>query len=369
VPALVPFRAVPPGFQEATMARPVPLLLPPNRFDHFYRGGARISALRGTAGATVSERRPEEWVASATTRAGQTTQGLSLLPDGVLLRDAVAADPVAWLGHDQVQRYGSDGVELLVKLLDAGERLPVHVHPTRAFAASHLGLSHGKTEAWVVLDAEPGAVVGLGLRTPVTRAELAQMVREQRTAALVDLLHTRRVRPGDGILVPAGTPHFIGAGVFVVEVQEPTDLSILLEWQGFALDGDREGHLGLGWDVVLDAVDLAVWSLSDVGALVVAAPFTGSDALVPALPSDAAPYFRADHLDAGAGLLEVPAGFAVLIVLRGEGDLTAEQSVPLAVQPGDIALVPWAAGSWSVTGDVAGVLCRPPAPDAPEAPR
>jgi mannose-6-phosphate isomerase len=351
------------------MARPAPLLLPPNRFDHFYRGGSRITALRGDTDGSTSDRRPEEWVASTTTRAGEATQGLSRLPGGVLLRDAVAADPVAWLGREHVERYGSDGVELLVKLLDAGERLPVHLHPTRAFARTHLGLAHGKTEAWVVLDAEPEAVVGLGLRTPVSRAELAQLVRGQHTAALVDLLHTRPVRPGDGVLVPAGTPHFIGAGILVVEVQEPTDLSILLEWEGFALDGEREGHLGLGWDLALDAVDLTVWSPSDVGALVVSAHATGGDALVPALPPEAAPYFRAEHVDASAGLADVPAGLAVLIVLGGGGGLVPQEGGGLALRRGDIALVPWAAGPWSLPGDVTGVLCRPPAPVAPDAPR
>jgi mannose-6-phosphate isomerase len=351
------------------MTRSAPLLLPPNRFDHFYRGGSRITALRGTAGEPASDRRPEEWVASATTRAGESVQGLSRLPDGTLLRDAVAADPVSWLGREHVERYGAEGVELLVKLLDAGQRLPVHLHPPRAFARTHLGLSHGKTEAWVVVDADPDAVVGLGLRASVTRDELAQLVRDQRIAALVDLLHSRRVRPGDGILVPAGTPHFIGAGVFVVEVQEPTDLSILLEWEGFAVDGEREGHLGLGWDVALGAVDLTVWSRSDVGRVVVSATATGGEPLVPALPSDAAPYFRADHADGTAGTVHVPAGFAVLVALAGEGELVAEGSGPLRLRRGDIALVPWAAGPWSVTGDVRGVLSRPPAPDAPEAPR
>ena len=351
------------------MARPVPVLLPQNRFDHFYRGGPRITALRGPGGGPPSDRRPEEWVASATTRWGQSSQGLSWLPDGTLLRDAVAADPVPWLGRDHIDRYGSDGVELLVKLLDAGERLPVHVHPTRSFAAFHLGLGHGKTEAWVVLDADPGAVVGLGLRTPVTRADLAQLVRGQRVETLVDVVHTREVRRGDGVLVPAGAPHFIGAGVFVAEVQEPTDLSLLLEWKGFAIDGAREGHLGLGWDVALEAVDLDVWSASDVGAHVVTTAFTGSDPLTPALPSDAAPYFRADPLDAAAAPVDVPAGFAVLVVLAGTGDLAAEEAPPLAIRRGDVALVPWAAGSWSVTGDVTGLLCRPPAPDAPPAPR
>jgi hypothetical protein len=113
-----------------------------------------------------------------------------------------------------------------------------------------------KTEAWVLLEAAPGAVVGLGLRRPVAPEELADMVRRHDSAGHVEAVNTRTVRPGDGILVPAGTPHFIGEGVFVLELQEPTDLSILLEWEGLAVDGDRDGHLDLGYDVALQAVDL-----------------------------------------------------------------------------------------------------------------
>jgi mannose-6-phosphate isomerase len=350
------------------MTAPAPLLLPPGQFDHFYLGGARISALRGAReGTSGGPRRPEEWLASSTTRAGEAPQGLSRLPDGTLLRDRVQDDPVAWLGPAHVERYGGDGVELLVKLLDAGQRLPVHVHPTRAFARRHLGLAHGKTEAWIVVDADPGAVVGLGLRTPLSRAELGELVRDHDSAALVDAVHTRPARPRDGILVPSGTPHFIGAGVFVVEVQEPTDLSILLEWEGLAVDGERDGHLDLGYDVALDAVDLTVLSPSDVDRLVVHAP--GGSAMAPALPSSAEPYFRGDRVDAAAGAVGVPAGFAVLVVLSGEGELLAEHAGALPVRRGDAVVVPWSAGGWSLRGGAAGVLCRPPAPDAPEAPR
>src|SRR4051794_28382798 len=86
---------------------PVPMLLPSNQFDHFYRGGDRIRALRGGPG---GPRRPEEWIASATTRAGELREGLSALPSGELLRDAVRADPDAWLGRAHVERYGSEGV-------------------------------------------------------------------------------------------------------------------------------------------------------------------------------------------------------------------------------------------------------------------
>jgi mannose-6-phosphate isomerase len=356
--------------------RPAPVLLPPNQFDHFYRGGDRIGALRGGPGGPM---RPEEWVASATTRFGEPAQGLSTLPDGTLLRGRVLADPVAWLGQDHVRRYGGDNIEILVKLLDPGQRLPVHLHPPRAFAREHLGLAHGKTEAWVVVEADPGAVVGLGFARAVGADDVAALVAAHDSAALVDLCVQRAVRAGDGVLVPAGVPHFIGAGVLIVEVQEPTDLSILLEWEGFAVDGDADGHLGLGFDVALRALDRTPWTSADLDRHVVAADSVRDAGgrlvapVVPALPGGALGYFRADHVEAAAVGVDVPAGLSVLLVLEGAGQVDSTAGGSLPVRRGDAVLVPWCAGDWtlSATGPaaVAGVLCRPPAPDAPDAPR
>ena len=107
-----------------------PVALSPNVLRHFYAGGERIAALRGTPPASHA---PEEWIGAVNTTF-DGSRGLSSLPDGTLLRDAVAASPEAYLGAAHVARFGID-TALLVKLLDAGQRLPVHFHPGRAFAA------------------------------------------------------------------------------------------------------------------------------------------------------------------------------------------------------------------------------------------
>jgi mannose-6-phosphate isomerase len=102
-----------------------PLLLPANTPPQFYRGGRYLAELWGTR--LPDRYRPEDWVASPVPRFGESSIGLTVLTDGRTLVDALAADPEAWLGPAHVAEYGAHPA-LLVKLLDAGERLPVHCH-------------------------------------------------------------------------------------------------------------------------------------------------------------------------------------------------------------------------------------------------
>jgi len=221
-----------------------PISLPANVPPRFYRGGAAIAAFRGMR--EEAQRAPEDWIASTTALFGGGAGGLSLLPDGRTLRDAIQADPIAFLGPERVAEFGPD-LGLLVKLLDAGERLPVHVHPDRSFASRHLGCRYGKTEGWVVLGTSGSeACVYLGFREPVPAQTLTRWVDEQDEAALLGALHRIPVAAGDTVLVPAGVPHAIGAGVFVLELQEPTDLSVLLEWKGYDLADPAENPSACG---------------------------------------------------------------------------------------------------------------------------
>ena len=330
-------------------------LLPVNQFDHFYRGGDRIGALRHGPGGPS---RPEEWIGSTTARFGQAPQGYSVLPDGRLLVEAIDDDPLAWLGAKHVARYGAS-TEVLVKLLDLGQRLPVHLHPNRAFSKTHLGLSHGKTEAWYVLDAPVGAEVGVGFKDAMTLDQVSSWVRERDSAALLGALQTKVVHPGDAMLVPAGLPHTVADGVFVLELQEPTDLSILLEWQGFAVDGAKDGHLDLGFDVALHAVDLSAITAADLDHLVVPASTIQGAGLVSVMPTQADPYFRAQRIDTAAGRVNVDAGFAIVLITEGSGVLVTNLG-SVEVTRGEVALVPFVAGDWSLEGSCVAVACRPP---------
>jgi mannose-6-phosphate isomerase len=333
-----------------------PIYLDANQFEHFYPGGSRIAAFRGVGAADAKT--PEDWVASTTTRYGEERLGLSSLPDGQLLTDAVSADPLSWLGARHRAAFG-DSTELLVKLLDTAERLVVHCHPSREFASQHLGCAHGKTEAWLVLEtaAQP-TFVYLGFQRPIERRTLREWVTAQNTVEMLAALNEVPVSAGDAILVPAGMPHAIGAGVFVAELQEPTDFSILLEWKGFAIDGERDGHLGLGYDVALSAVDTSGWSSDRLADL--RGPIDGGTARELVLPSAADPYFRAERLRAGA---RCEASFAILVVLEGDGHLVVEDE-KLPIRKGQTLVAPYAAGPTSITGPVTVLRCLPPAPPA-----
>lgn len=326
-------------------------LLEPNQPVRFYRGGSQIAKFRRRPAARDDV--PEDWVASSTCVYGSTSLGLTVLHDGRLLRDAIAADPEAFLGPDHVAKFGADPA-LLVKLLDAGERLPVHSHPGREFARRHLGSRYGKTEAWAIIGTGPeGGVVHLGFADEVPREQLRQWVAEQDTSELLAAMNELAVRPGEVWLVPAGIPHAIGEGLLIVELQEPTDFSILLEWRDFSIDGNTDGHLGLGFDTALDAVDRSGWSQTRLDTLRGRHDSTG-----PLLPASARQYFGLESVRS-SGAADSDAGFAVVVATSGSGTLEFAGS-ELKVTAGDTALLPYSAGPWVARGDLDLLVCRPP---------
>lgn len=361
---------------ETTVSDPtrLPSRLPLNTPHRFYRGGQRILAFRGLdVPPDFDEHRPEDWLASTTRLFAEGGDGVTVLDDGTRLPDALAADPDHWLGPDHVAAHGIEP-GLLTKLLDAGERLPVHSHPDRAFAAAHLDCDHGKTEAWIVLDAEPGACVWLGFREELPPDELAALV-EAQDERLLAALNRIEVAPGDALLVPGGQPHAIGEGVFVLELQEPTDLSVMLEHRRFGLE-EAHAFLGLTVPRALESVDRGPLTAEGLAGL--RRRWTDVTGVGHALPEEAAAFFRAEVLRATS---DAPAtggaAFAVVVAVAGNGVLTTgtdatgtdatgtattETGSPRTteVARGDVLLVPYGAGDVRLEGDVTVIRCMPP---------
>jgi hypothetical protein len=141
--------------------------------------------------------------------------GVSHVADGPFRGDSlnrlIGQHRAAMLGR---ARVNGDRFPLLVKYLDAAENLSVQVHPTAAYAASHPG-AHLKTEAWLVLHAEPGAAIYRGVHEHVSPERFRRAIDE---GTVVELLQREAVSAGDCIPLESGLCHALGTGVLVAEV-------------------------------------------------------------------------------------------------------------------------------------------------------
>jgi len=159
---------------------------------------------------------------------------------------AVANGPLAGqtIG-DLVRQYGAEmigpnnnpdeGMPLLVKILDANDWLSVQVHPDDAQAKHLEGDPRGKTEAWIVLFADPGARLVIGLRPGTTRAAAAEAIKEGNLEAL---LVSVEVHEGNVLYIAANTIHALGPGVMIYEIQQSSDITYrMYDWNRLGLDG------------------------------------------------------------------------------------------------------------------------------------
>jgi len=140
---------------------------------------------------------------------------------------------------------------LLFKFLDAQQTLSVQVHPDDARAGRLNPPDYGKTEAWYVLDAQPGSLIYAGLKRGFDRDALAREL-HRGTAELC--LHRFEPKSGDCVLLPAGLIHAIGAGLLVAEIQQSSDATYrLYDWNRVGPDGrPRQLHLEQGLEAVDD---------------------------------------------------------------------------------------------------------------------
>ncbi|MFW2830489.1 class I mannose-6-phosphate isomerase [Sphingomonas sp. ID0503] len=138
------------------------------------------------------------------------------------------------VGEIWFQHPGEDP-ELLVKYLFTSEKLSIQDHPSDEFAREK-GYPRGKSEAWVILDAEPHATIALGMREVYTREQLRQGALD---GSIEDMVDWKSVKANDSIFSPAGTVHAIGPGLTLIEVQQNVDLTYRLYDYG----RPRELHL------------------------------------------------------------------------------------------------------------------------------
>lgn len=239
---------------------------------------------------------------------------------------------VALVGTRSAERYGAD-VPLLAKFIDAGDRLSIQVHPDDEYAHSHEAASgfHGKTEAWYILDAPPGASVTYGLVRSSSREEFAAAVQAGNVESLLAQLP---VAPGDVIFVPAGTLHAINAGIMLFEIQQKSDLTYRVYDYG-----RRDAATGQLRELHLDkALAVSDFGVAQQGRVISLALGPKRDLMI-GCSFFALERWRVDQL---TRFPVDPGSLEILTVIDGEGSLAwaGSRGDELELQRGDSLLLP-----------------------------
>jgi mannose-6-phosphate isomerase len=353
-----------------------PLLLPPNRVFRLWRGGAVLDRFQGRPHPEDGQM-PEEWVGSTTvTRlpGRPPDEGLSHveLPGGrrLSLRALIEAFPEPMLGAAHVARFGHE-LCVLCKLLDSAVRNFIQAHPDRAFAGRHLASAFGKTEAWIVLATR---VIGgeqpyilLGFKPDVTRAAFQAAARAQDTRALVDAMLQVPVRPGEVYLLRGGAPHALGPGVFLVEIQEPTDLVVNVEYRLFGRT-EEQAFMGLPFERAMECFDYAAAGPEFVERhRLKPRPLAGqAGAREEILIADEdTPYFGAARFSVDGSAADRDRGRCYIgIVIEGSGVIEGD-GAPIPIRAGATFFVPAAsrhAGYRAIGDPLTVIKCFPPRP-------
>ncbi len=195
--------------------------------------------------------KPEDWLASVTDAFNPGSEkiineGLTVCENGEILRDYIKNNPLC-LGD-------AKDLSILVKLLDAGERLVIQCHPTDDFAQKNMNSQYGKTESWYILEANEGASVYIGFNKTATREKWIDAFNKQDVDGMLNMMHRLFVKKGDRIFVEGGVPHAIGGGCFILELQQPTDLMVVTEkvTPSGRVIPDIKIHNGLGEEKMFD---------------------------------------------------------------------------------------------------------------------
>ncbi len=261
---------------------------------------------------------------------------------GTSLRDLIKSRPLELLGPAVGLR---EQFPLLVKFIDANQDLSVQVHPDDE-KGRRLANDNGKTEAWVILDAEPGSRIYAGLKSGVGPDEFRRAIR---SGQVEPLLHRFEARPGDAILIEAGTVHAIGAGVLLAEIQQMSDATFrVFDWNRVGPDGKpRELHI----DRAMESIDFGRGPVNPIPPVV---ERSDQDATRERLAQSR--YFALErltiHRSATVGRAD---RFTILMGLRGRSEIVHDdRTIPLEF--GQTVLLPAAVGECPISSQGGVVL-------------
>lgn len=318
-----------------------PLLLE-RRLSPRIWGGTRLRAYLGLAEEAHTEPIGESWQVYAENRiingalAGQT------------LAEVARSHGEALLGTESVKRYGAT-VPLLAKFIDAEDKLSIQVHPDDDYARKYERETGylGKTEAWYILETDPEATIIWGFRDKLSKEQIREKIEH---GTLEPHLNTVPVTAGDVIYNPAGTLHAVGAGIFLFEIQQSSDLTYrLYDYDRRDASGNkRELHVEKALDVLertpREEAKVSPKAVSETKTALVSVPNFVMERWDIRGPQQ-------EHVD--------PASLEILTVIEGTVELSAADAIvdsTVTLVRGESAVLPAALGVYDLSGE--GTLLR-----------
>lgn len=344
-----------------------------NRVWRSYLGGRTLDQISGIE-PPQDGHFPEEWLLSdtAAVNPGRAPEGITPVRLGgktVPLTELFARAPEFLLGEAHRRRFG-EHAGVLVKYLDSAIRLQLQCHPTVEFAKRFLHSDSGKTEGYCILGTRPGAdaAVYLGFQRPPSKEQFRRMIETQDIDAMLGCFDRIPVRPGDLFLVPGGLPHAIGEGVFMIEIMEPTDFVVRLEFERYGCILPEEARfMGRDVDFALSMFDFTAYPVDEVRRRFFVRPRPaerrGESLRSVLFDRSITDRFRMEKFDIRGKAAFSGEGLRLLIVTAGGGTLRAG-GTELALRRFDRVLVP--AGTpvveFESTGGMELIQAAPPAP-------
>lgn len=345
-------------------------------------GGREIDKFRGIEPATDFPAGSEAWIGSVTRvnnpPADKPNYGCSevILPNGdrKFLFEVIEANPEEILGKKHMEKNGT-GLGVLIKYLDAQKQYGLQCHPTRPFAKKMWDSDYGKEESWYVIGtrddtAEPAYIL-IGFKEGVTREMWEEAYNRADIKELENLCHKVEVKVGDTFFVGGGCPHALGEGCFVIEVQEPSDITLgALPLEACA----KEWHLDIS---KMKQEDIDLWDERLLGAyvydgctyeenlnrwriprIVFREGEWGNESIV--IGPKQTSFFSFSELTVNGKTAPIRCtGFPqVAIVLSGEGKLTWDGG-EMDIKQADEIFFPYNIPDFKVTGEIKLILCNP----------
>ncbi|MGM0472074.1 MAG: type I phosphomannose isomerase catalytic subunit [Bacillota bacterium] len=272
-------------------------------------------------------------------------QGMSIISNGQwqgrTLTSLIADYWTRIMGTELDQKNGAH-FPLLIKLLDAHDKLSVQVHPDDEYVTKYQVADSSKSELWYIIAAQPEAELICGLQPNVNRSELIRGLKENQ---LADYLQSIPVEAGDSIFIPAGTVHAIKEGILLAEIQQSSDTTFrLYDWNRRDEAGrKRKLHI----DQALQAINFDQVSTDKINSLPLSKEGYCQEVLA------VCQHFVTEKLTVKEQFKGQPQGkrFEVLLCISGKATIHS-QAGPTSIQAGETVLIPAQLSEYLITGEV-----------------